>query len=104
MEHGFICLNRWGEFDGYAMQAVDTVSEATVKPFLSFHLKSGQIVRTYALPALNAVAREHLHEKKITPPEKASEWLPLVHIMIGNMKKFLNGTFHGCRPDIFKNI
>jgi len=81
---------------GYmAMQAVDTVSEATVKPFLSFHLKPGQIVRTDALPALNAVAREHVHEKKITPPEKASEWLPLVHIMIGNMKKFLNGTFHG---------
>lgn len=24
-----------------------------------------------------------------------TEWLPLVHIMIGNMKKFINGTFHG---------
>lgn len=78
-----------------AMQAVDTVSEATVRPFLSFHLKPGQNVRTDALPALNAVGKEHVHEKKVTPPEKASEWLPLVHIMIGNMKTFLNGTFHG---------
>lgn len=78
-----------------AMQAVDTVSETTVRPFLSFHLKPGQNVRTDALPALNVVAKEHVHEKKVTPPEKASEWLPLVHIMIGNMKKFLNGTFHG---------
>jgi len=78
-----------------AMQAVDTVSEITVQPFLTVHLKSGQIVRTDALPALNVVAKEHIHEKKVTLPQKASEWLPLVHIMIGNMKKFLNGTFHG---------
>ena len=27
-------------------------------------------------------------------PEEASHLLPLVHIMIGNLKKFLNGTFH----------
>jgi len=78
-----------------AMQAVNTVSGATVQPFLSHHLKPGQNVRTDAFPALNAVAKDHVHEKKVTPPEKASEWLPLVHIMIGNMKKFLNGTFHG---------
>lgn len=78
-----------------AMQAVDTISEATVRPFLDFHLKPGQNVRTDALPALNVVGKEHVHEKKVTPPEKASEWLPLVHIMIGNMKTFLNGTFHG---------
>ncbi len=25
----------------------------------------------------------------------ARRWLPLVHIMTGNMKKFINGTFHG---------
>ena len=78
-----------------AMQAVETVSEATVRPFLASHLTPGQNVKTDALPALNAVASEHVHEKIVTPPEKASEWLPLVHIVIGNMKKFINGTFHG---------
>lgn len=78
-----------------AMQAVDTISEATVQPFLFFHLKPGRNVRTDALPALNVVGKEHIHEKKVTPPKKASEWLPLVHIIIGNMKVFLNGTFHG---------
>ena len=91
-----VAIESRGKGAGFiAMQAVETISEATIKPFLSFHLKPGQNVRTDALPALNAVAKEHVHEKKVTPPEKASEWLPLVHIMIGNMKKFLNGTFHG---------
>ena len=78
-----------------AMKAVETVSKKTVRNFLAFHLKVGQNVRTDALPALNSVAENHVHEKKVTPPEKASEWLPLVHIMIGNMKQFINGTFHG---------
>ena len=44
---------------------------------------------------MNVVGVEHKHEKKVTPPEEASTWLPLVHIVIGNMKTFLNGTFHG---------
>lgn len=78
-----------------AMKAVDTISKKTVRNFLRFHLKSGQTVRTDAFPALNAVAENHSHEKKATPPKKASEWLPMVHIMIGNMKTFINGTFHG---------
>lgn len=77
------------------MQAVNTVSKEDVHNFLTFHLETGQNVRTDAFPALNAVAEDHFHEKKVTPPRKVSEWLPLVHAMIGNMKKFINGTFHG---------
>lgn len=76
-------------------QAVDTVSKETVREFLHRHFKEGQNVRTYALPALNAVNETQQHEKRVTPPEQASEWLPLVQILIGNMKQFINGTFHG---------
>jgi hypothetical protein len=78
-----------------AMQVVETVSKKTVRDFLLHHLNSGQRVRTDAFPALNSVAEKHIHEKKVTPAHKASEWLPLVHIIIGNMKTFINGTFHG---------
>jgi transposase-like protein len=78
-----------------AMHAVDSVSKATVRQFLAKHLKAGQTVKTDALPALNAVGETQNHRKKVTPPEEAAVWLPLVHIMIGNMKTFINGTFHG---------
>ena len=47
------------------------------------------------LSAMNIVREKHQHDKKVTPAEEASSWLPLVHIVIGNMKTFLNGTFHG---------
>ncbi|MEI6859781.1 MAG: transposase, partial [Shewanella sp.] len=31
----------------------------------------------------------------VTPSELVDEWLPWVHIAIGNLKAFLLGTFHG---------
>jgi transposase-like protein len=78
-----------------ALQAVDSVSKVTVRQFLAKHLKDGQTVKTDALPALNAVGETQDHQKKVTPPEQASVWLPMVHITIGNLKTFINGTFHG---------
>ena len=78
-----------------AAKVVDTINKENVREFCRRHLTPGQTIRTDALSALNALAEEHLHEKKVTPPEEASTWLPLVHIVIGNLKNFINGTFHG---------
>jgi hypothetical protein len=54
-----------------AMQAVNTVSQKTVRDFLKFNLIKGQNVRTGPFSALNAVAENHFHEKKVTPPEES---------------------------------
>lgn len=78
-----------------AIEAVDTISKETVRKFLQKYLKEGQTIRTDAFPALNPVGEQHDHQKAVVPAEEASEWLPLVHVVIGNLKKFLNGTFHG---------
>ena len=81
-----------------AMEAVETVSKETVRKFLRYRLKAGQMVKTDAFPALNSVNETQMHQKKVTPADEASTWLPKVHMVIGNMKKFLNGTFHGVSP------
>ena len=78
-----------------AMQTVNTVSKVTVRQFLGKHLKADQTVKTDALPVLNAVSETQHHRKELTPPRETAVWLPLVHRMIGNMKTFINGTFHG---------
>jgi transposase-like protein len=78
-----------------AAEAVQEISKSSVRDFLSRHVRLGQKIRTDAFPALNATAEKHVHQKRVTPPAQASEWLPLVHIVIGNLKTFLNGTFHG---------
>ena len=85
-----------GKYTGFAaMQAVDTISHKTVEEFLKKKLVPSQKVRTDALPALTVIGKDHEHESKVTPPEEAGKWLPMVHIIIGNMKAFINGTFHG---------
>lgn len=78
-----------------AMKAVDTISKKTVKEFLQHHIQKGQHIRTDAFPALNVIREDHVHEKRKTPPHEAASWLPKVHVVIGNLKKFLNGTYHG---------
>jgi len=91
-----VAVETRGEHAGFmAMKAVGSVSKETVREFLRYHVKDGQQVRTDALPALNVVKESQHHEKQVTPPEEASKWLPMVHLMISNMKTFVNGTFHG---------
>ena len=91
-----VAVENRGKYAGFAaMKAVENISGQSIKSFLERHLTKGQQVRTDALPAMNIIKQEHQHQKKVTPPEEASTWLPLVHIIIGNLKTFLNGTFHG---------
>jgi transposase-like protein len=87
--------SRGGKAGFMAMEAVSTISGQTVKQFLSRRLRQGQTVRTDAFPALNTIGETQNHQKKVTPAKETMNWLPWVHIIIGNLKKFLNGTYHG---------
>ena len=78
-----------------AMQAVDSVCHEAVKDFVARHLNAQQEVHTDELAALNIIDNTQQHEARITPSELVDEWLPWVHIAIGNLKVFLLGTFHG---------
>ncbi|SER79049.1 ISXO2-like transposase domain-containing protein, partial [Nitrosomonas sp. Nm51] len=48
-----------------------------------------------ALPSLAEIGKTQNHTARVTPPDKAGEWLPWIHIAIGNLKAFLSGTYHG---------
>jgi len=91
-----MAVERKGGGSGFvAMKAVDTISKKTVKEFLRQHVQKGRNIRTDAFPALNVIKEDHIHEKRKTPPFEAGNWLPKIHVVIGNLKKFLNGTYHG---------
>ena len=88
-------VERRGERAGFlAAQAVEGVNHQQVGAF-SRRLGDGLRVRSDAFRGLTAMARDHAHEPRPTPPDKADEWLPLVHLVISNFKRFLIGTFHG---------
>ena len=78
-----------------AMQQVSGVTGDRVAQFVKRHLAPRQWVRSDALPALGEIGQTQHHAARVTPPAKAGEWLPWVHIAIGNLKAFLLGTYHG---------
>lgn len=88
-------VERRGERAGFlAAQVVGGVTHEQVAAF-SQRLGEGLTIRSDAFSGLTVLARDHAHEPRPTPPEKADEWLPLVHLVISNFKRFLISTFHG---------
>ncbi|SDZ00051.1 ISXO2-like transposase domain-containing protein [Nitrosomonas halophila] len=80
------------------MQQVCAVTHETVARFVQCHLPPGQLVRSDALASLTEIGKTQHHAARVTPPDMAGEWLPWVHIAIGNLKAFLLGTYHGVSP------
>ena len=88
-------VERRGERAGFlAAQVVGRVTHEQVAAF-SRRLGEGLTIRSDAFSGLTVLARDHAHQPRPTPPEKADQWLPLVHLVISNFKRFLIGTFHG---------
>ena len=77
-----------------AMQQVSAVTRETVAQFVQRHLPPSQLVRSDALASLVEIGKTQHHAARVTPLGKAGEWLPWVHIAIGNLKAFLLGTYH----------
>ncbi len=78
-----------------AMRQVCAVTRETVAQFVQRHLPPNQLVRSDVLASLAAIGKTQHHAARVTPADKAGEWLPRVHIAIGNLKAFLLGTYHG---------
>lgn len=49
--------------------------------------------RTDGLVALQALEESQEHEGRVTKSHQVNEWLPWIHISIGNLKAFLFDTF-----------
>ncbi|MDX2368301.1 MAG: IS1595 family transposase [Colwellia sp.] len=78
-----------------AMETVNSINHTTVENFIKKRLLNGQNVHSDGLYALNITGNTQNHEARVTPAELVDEWLPWVHIAIGNLKAFLLGTYHG---------
>lgn len=97
--------NRSGQAGYLAAQTMAMgVNHESVRDFGRWHVQSGASVRSDALPALGSLGDAHRHEARVTPPEQAGAWLPQVHLVIANLKRFLLGTFHGVSGGTCRNI
>ena len=78
-----------------AIQVVNSIAKDSIDSFIKHHFVAGQTVQTDGLPAMNTVKEAQNHLAKVMKQTDPDKWLRLVHIVIGNLKKFINGTFHG---------
>jgi hypothetical protein len=65
------------QVDFIAMEVVGSICQKT--------LETGQKVRFDALPTLNIIDQAQNYEARVNPSYFGDEWLPWVHIAIGNL-------------------
>ena len=92
-----LAVENHGRCAGYlAAQALPTgLNQEAVRAFARRHIGPEAALRSDALGALRSLGEHHAHEARVTPPDQATQWLPKVHLIIANLKRFILGTFHG---------
>ena len=59
------------------------------------YIEDDQTIKTDKYPSYNILDVAFYHFGDIVKPQEAMEKLPWVHILIGNAKSFIRGTYHG---------
>ncbi len=59
------------------------------------HKGLGTVLRADGWRAFGNRNDEYELSSQVTPPEAVNDWLPKVHQVISNLKRFLLGTLHG---------
>tara|TARA_R110002167_G_scaffold91458_1_gene246020 strand:- start:70015 stop:70278 length:264 start_codon:yes stop_codon:yes gene_type:complete len=83
------CESRDKKAGFITMEVVNSICHVNVNEFVRKHLKLGQTVHSDTLPALGIIDKTHNYEARVSPSDLVDEWLPWVHIAIGNLKTFL---------------
>lgn len=86
------------------MTVVDNLKMDTVNDAIEQQIQKGQHIKTDGYKSYNGVKDlGHKHEPiVIGKPKDASKVLPMVHIIIGNVKGSIRGVHHGVSPKYLK--
>ena len=81
---------------GYAkMTVVDGLDSDTIMALAHKTIRSQFEIRTDDYSAYTVLGKQFQHQGDTIKPHEASDMLPWVHILIGNAKTFIRGTYHG---------
>lgn len=82
-----------------ALEVLPSLAKEHIAAFARRRVTRASTAHTDAFSSLAALGVRMRHLPKVTSPEEVAQWLPWVHIIIANLKRFLLGTFHGAvRP------
>lgn len=92
---------RDGTKPGYvAIRIVESLSSTLVKDFAGSKIAPGSTIETDGLSVYGVLdSLDFIHEAYVTEyGSKAKELFPWVHLVIGNLKRFILGTHHHADP------
>jgi transposase-like protein len=78
-----------------AMEVVNSMHSKHIKDFALRAIEEEQTIHTDDYPSYNVLDVAFHHLGETVKPHEAMEKLPWVHILIGNAKSFIRGTYHG---------
>lgn len=91
-----VAVERHGSSAGYAaMEVVESMHSKHLKAFALRTVEEKQTIHTDDYPSYNVLDVSFDHLGETVKPYEAMEKLPWVHILIGNVKNFIRGTYHG---------
>jgi len=85
-----------GDAPGHvAMEVVPTIDAASIGSFARNTIDPHQYIHTDGYPAYSVLQQQFIHHAERIQPDEVSEKLPWVHILIGNVKNAIIGTYFG---------
>ncbi len=91
-----VAVENRGTAPGYAaMEVIDSMHSKNLRDFAFRYIEDDQTIKTDKYPSYNILDVAFYHFGDIVKPQEAMEKLPWVHILIGNAKSFIRGTYHG---------
>jgi transposase-like protein len=91
-----VAVERHGASAGYAaMAVVESMHSKHLKDFALRAIEEDQMIHTDDYPSYNVLDLAFHHIGETVKPSEAMKKLPWVHILIGNVKNFIRGTYHG---------
>ena len=91
-----VAVENNGNSAGYAkMTVIETLDSATVETTAKRTVKKGAAIGTDGYSSYRVLSKDYTHDGRTVAAKDAARMLPWVHTLIGNVKTFLRGTYHG---------
>lgn len=77
------------------MRVVDDIRGETIRAFSRENIVENSTIRSDSYRSYSKLAKEYRHEPELFDPVGNSAHLKWLHVVVSNLKSFIDGTYHG---------
>ncbi len=91
-----LSLGEKGEPEFIKAQVLETVDGKSLSEFAAVTIEQGATINSDGLPSYTELSRKGFeHQSMVYDPINNPDHLKWLHVVVSNLKAFLNGTYHG---------